>query len=99
MYTAWYTQGLGGHPGYTSRHGTISDGYVEPLIEYISQWSGGRFTAARGRHNLITVVPINIRTQKVRLVRWYRIWSTWFASTWENVPRHRRMLNEFFMHM
>lgn len=54
-YTAWYTQGLGGHPAYTSRHGTIADGHVEPLIEHISQWSGGRYTAARSRHNLITV--------------------------------------------
>jgi hypothetical protein len=54
-YTAWYTQGLGGHPAFTSRHGTIAEEHVEPLLEHIAQWSSGKYTAATSRHNLITV--------------------------------------------
>lgn len=55
VYTAWYTQGLGGHPSSTSPRGTIADEHVQPLLDHIAQWSGGRYTASRSRHNLISI--------------------------------------------
>jgi hypothetical protein len=58
-YTAWYREGLGGKPGSTRRYGQLKDVDVEPLLAHIEEWSGRKFQAERGEHNIIIVRPFH----------------------------------------
>lgn len=55
-YVGRYSQGIGGKPGRTTRAQQISDDHVKPILNNMSSWSGGKYSASQNAKTGIVVI-------------------------------------------